>query len=117
MGPRDPRNYCHRGLRPASDGNGFELACPPSIETAIYLGQAEPDIYDCVRSIELPVRIIRCRQRPIGAPMTDFSYSPTWPDLAREFPNATEQHLRAARHFFPMENPKLGAALIDNTSE
>ncbi|HWS45287.1 MAG TPA: alpha/beta hydrolase [Mycobacterium sp.] len=109
-------DYCHYGLRPATDGNGFDLACPPSVEHAIYLGQAEPDIYERVRSIELPVRIVRCRERPIGATMTDFSYSPTWPNLVRVFPNATEQHLRGARHFFPMEDPKLGAAVIDTAS-
>jgi pimeloyl-ACP methyl ester carboxylesterase len=104
--------YCEYGLRPASDGDGFELACPPAVESAIYLGQAEPDLYDCVATIDMPVRIVRCRERPIGAPMTDFSYSPTWPDLVHAIPNATEQHLRDARHFFPMENPKLGADVI-----
>jgi pimeloyl-ACP methyl ester carboxylesterase len=114
--PMTLADYCRYGLRPATDGNGFELACPPSVETAIHLGQAEPDIYERLRSIESPVRILRCRERPTGAPMTDFSSSPTWPDLVRVFPNATEQHLRDARHFFPMENPKLGAALIDSAS-
>jgi pimeloyl-ACP methyl ester carboxylesterase len=110
-------DYCRYGLRRAPEGAGFELACPPSVESAIYLGQAEPDIYDRLRSIELPVRIVRCRERPIGASMTDFSYSPTWPELVRVFPNATEQHLRDARHFFPMENPTLGATLIDSATE
>jgi pimeloyl-ACP methyl ester carboxylesterase len=108
--------YCHYGLRRASDGGGYELACPPAVESAIYLGQAEPDLYERVRSINLPVQIVRCRERPAGAPMTDFSYSPTWPGLVREFPNATEQHLHHARHFFPMENPQLGAELIDGVS-
>jgi pimeloyl-ACP methyl ester carboxylesterase len=114
--PSTLADYCRYGLRPASDGDGLTLACPPSVESAIYLGQAEPDIYDLVRSIQLPVRIVRCRERPLGAPMTDFSYSPTRPDLVHEFPNATEQHLRNARHFFPMENSTLGAALIDGAS-
>jgi pimeloyl-ACP methyl ester carboxylesterase len=111
--PTTLANYCHYGLRPATNGDGFELACPRSVESAIYLGQAEPDIYERVHSLDMPVRIVRCRQRPAGAPMTDFSYSPTWPELVRAFPNATEQHLRDARHFFPMENPSLAAALID----
>jgi pimeloyl-ACP methyl ester carboxylesterase len=109
-------DYCHYALRSATDGNGFELACPPSVEHAIYIGQAEPDIYERVGSIEVPVTIVRCRERPTGAPMTDFSYSPTWPDLVRALRNATEQHVRDARHFFPMENPKLGASIIDSAS-
>lgn len=109
-------DYCRFGLRPATNGDGFELACPPSVETAIYIGQAEPDIYDCVRSIEMPVTVVRCRERPEGALISDFSYSPTWPDLVRALPRATEQHMSEARHFFPMEDPKLGAAVIEAAS-
>jgi pimeloyl-ACP methyl ester carboxylesterase len=109
-------DYCQHGLRPAADGNGYELACPPPVEHAIYLGQAESDIYDRMRAIEVPVQIIRCRDRPVGSSMTDFSYSPTWPELVHVIPDATEQHLPNARHFFPMENPNLGAQLIDRAS-
>jgi pimeloyl-ACP methyl ester carboxylesterase len=114
--PATLADYCRYGLRPASDGDGLTLACPPSVESAIYLGQAEPDIDDLVRSIEVPVRIVRCRERPLDTPMTDFSYSPTRPDLVDVFPNATEEHLLDTRHFFPMEDPKLAATLIESAT-
>jgi pimeloyl-ACP methyl ester carboxylesterase len=109
-------DYCRYGLRPATDRDGFELACPPSVESALYIGQLEHDIYERVRSIELPVTVVRCRERPEGSPMSDFSYSPTWPGLVRAFPHAAEQHMRDARHFFPMEDPTLGAAVIETAS-
>jgi pimeloyl-ACP methyl ester carboxylesterase len=114
--PKTLDDYCTYGLKPAADGEGFELACPPSVESAIYIGQSERDIYNRVRSIAMPVSVVRCRERPEGSPMSDFSYSPTWPGLVGAFPNATEQHMLDARHFLPMEDPKLGAALIETAS-
>jgi pimeloyl-ACP methyl ester carboxylesterase len=111
----DPRvldDYCTHGLRPSPNGEGFELACPPEVETAVYVGQADPDIYGLLRSIDLPVHIVRARTHPEGHFVPDFSYSPTWPHLANEFRNASEVHLTEATHFFPMEQPDLVAARI-----
>ena len=57
----DPRvldDYCTHGLRPSPNGEGFELACPPEVERALYVGQADADIYAMLRSIDLPVHIV-----------------------------------------------------------
>jgi pimeloyl-ACP methyl ester carboxylesterase len=105
-------DYCRHGLRPAPDGQGLDLACSPEVEGAVYIGQAEPDIYERLRSIEVPVHIVRARIHPEGLFVPDFSYSPTWPQLVSEFRNATEVHLTEATHFFPMEHPDLVAAHI-----
>ena len=105
-------DYCRYGLRPSPDGECFELACSPEVEGAVYIGQADPDIYERVRSIDLPVHIVRARTHPEGRFVPDFSYSPTWPQVVNEFRNATEVHLPEATHFFPMEQPDLVAELI-----
>ena len=110
-------DYCRHGLRPSPDGHGFELACPPEIEGACYVGQADPDIYEQLRSIDLPVHIVRARAHPEGRFIPDFSYSPTWPNLVNEFRNATELHLTESTHFFPMEQPELVAALVSAYAE
>jgi pimeloyl-ACP methyl ester carboxylesterase len=116
----DPRvldDYCEHGLRPSASGEGFELACSPEVEGAVYIGQAESDIYERVRSIELPVHIVRARMHPEGTFVPDFSHSPTWPQLVNEFRHATEDHLTEATHFFPMEQPDLVAARIPAYAE
>jgi pimeloyl-ACP methyl ester carboxylesterase len=99
-------------LRPSPEGQYFELACSPEVKRAVYIGQANPDIYERLRSIDLPVHIVRARTHPEGRFVPDFSYSPTWPQVVNEFRNATEVHLAEANHFFPMEQPDLVAKLI-----
>jgi pimeloyl-ACP methyl ester carboxylesterase len=105
-------DYCQYGLRPTPHSAELELACPPEVEGAIYIGQANPDIYKLVCSIDLPVQIVRARTHPEGRFVPDFSYSPTWPQLVNEFPRASEVHLAEATHFFPMEQPDRVAARI-----
>ncbi len=105
-------DYCRYGLRPSPDGEWLELACSPEVEGACYGGQADPDIYERVRSIELPVAIVRARTHPEGRFVPDFSYSPAWPELVAQFRHATDEHLPEANHFFPMEQPDLVAARI-----
>lgn len=111
----DPRvldDYCQYGVRPTPHSAELELACPPEVEGAIYIGQADRGIYELVRSIDLPVQIVRACTHPEGRFVPDFSYSPTWPQLVNEFPRASEVHLAEATHFFPMEQPDRGAARI-----
>lgn len=112
-------DYCQHALRPATDGNGLELACTPEIEGAAYVGQTDADIYDDVRSIGLPVHVVRCPQHLEARGLNDvsistaFTYSPTWPELARQFRTATDQLLpHGTSHLFPMESPRLVAELI-----
>ena len=99
------RDYCEYGLLPNESGEGYVLACPPRIEAAVYAGaHADAAIYDAIASIEIPVRILRARQRE-GAVAMDMSGSPTVPDLARHFRNAEDVYLPRYSHFMPMEDP------------
>ncbi|MCC6381376.1 MAG: alpha/beta hydrolase [Dehalococcoidia bacterium] len=106
------RDYCDYGLVPAPDGDGYVLACPPRIEAAVYTsGGSDADIYDEIAAIDIPVRIIRARQREAGAP-GDMSRSPTYPGLVRHFPNAEDLYLPDYSHFIPMEAPTFVAGQV-----
>ncbi|MEO6398135.1 MAG: alpha/beta hydrolase, partial [Tepidiformaceae bacterium] len=105
------RDYCQYGLLPAPDGIGFVLACPPEIEAATYAASGGEAIYEQIASVRVPVRVLRARERPDGAPM-DMSGSPTAPDLASHFENAEDVSLPQHSHFIPMEAPALVAEQI-----
>lgn len=105
-------DYCRWGLVPANDGDGLVLACPPLVEAAIYTGSAGTDIFDEVRRVECPVTILRAESRPLGEATMDFSKSPTWPDLATRFLNATDVYRPDLTHFIPMQAPALVAGHI-----
>jgi len=107
------RDYCDYGLVPSSDGAGLVLACPPAIEAAIYAAAPGTDVYPAIESLEIPVRILRARQRPEGgAGPTDMGGSPTSPDLATHFRTAEDVSLEQYSHFIPMEAPDFVAAQI-----
>ena len=105
-------DYCRYGLRPSPYGEWFDLACPPEIERAVYIGETEMDIYELLRSVDIPVHIVRARSHTEDGSPPDFFDSATWPQLVNEFRNATEVHLTESTHVFPMEQPGLAAALI-----
>jgi pimeloyl-ACP methyl ester carboxylesterase len=44
--------------------------------------------------------------------MTDFSVSPTWPELASALPNCRDVYLPDLDHFIPMRDPALVASCI-----
>jgi pimeloyl-ACP methyl ester carboxylesterase len=112
--PQMFRDYCEHGLRPADDGDGFVLACPPEIEASVYMSsRTNGGVYDSARSLEIPVLVLRAME-PRGemtGPMM-FSTSPTWPGLAAEFQNGREIHYPDKTHFLPMEIPDEVAARI-----
>ena len=100
------------GLLPSPNGEGFELACPPVFEGATYMMSSGSDIHSEMAKLQIPVRIVRARQRTteIGA---DFSSSPTDPNLWKSFPQATDREVVELSHFIPMEAPELVAAEIE----
>ena len=107
------RDYCVHGLLAAGDGNGFILACPPEIEASIYMtGRGTPGVHASARSLEIPVLILRAKLPPPEREVMDFSSSPTWPDLVREFRHGREVHFPEHSHFLPMEMPGRIAELI-----
>lgn len=105
------RDYCDYGLVPAPDGHGFVLACPPTVEAAVYRASSEGDIYPDIERITVPVRVLRARQRDETSPY-DMSSSPTAPDLASHFAQGADVFLPEMSHFIPMEDPALAARHI-----
>jgi pimeloyl-ACP methyl ester carboxylesterase len=103
------RDYCDYGLVP--DGDGFVLACPPEIEAGIYENSPVPEsnIYPEIESIQIPVHVVRSGKQL--DPANFMGSSPTAPDLASNFANATDL-VTDHSHFIPMEAPALTAQWI-----
>ena len=109
------RDYCEYGLLPNPEGQGYVLACPPEIEASIYMSsRSNGKIYDAVRSIDLPVLILRAKAITKDRDPLDFSFSPTWPGLAAAFKRGKEIHFPENTHFLPMELPDRITAIIKN---
>jgi len=104
------RDYCQYGL--VRDGEAFKLACPPDVEAGIYTASLDINIFDYIRSVEVPVTVIRAEALGIEAAAKDFSASPTWPELASQFAHGHDKYLPEYSHFMPMENPAFAASLI-----
>lgn len=105
-------DYCRYGLLPAP-GGGYVLACPPDIEASVYMtARTNGAIYDSVRSLQIPVTIMRAQIRTAEGTEPDFSTSPTWPGLVREFSHGRELHLEGCSHFIPMQVPDDVVAVI-----
>jgi pimeloyl-ACP methyl ester carboxylesterase len=104
-------DYCHYGLVPATDGTGLELACPPVLEASAYLGATRDGPFGHFDRITCPVTVLRARDGERKS-MMDFSFSPTWPDLAAQFPQGHDLQWHDVTHFIPMEQPERLAGLI-----
>lgn len=108
-------DYCTYGLVVRSDGDGYELACPPQLEASAYLGSAAFNPLAAAATIHCPVTVIRARSGP-RAGQLDFSLSPTWPGTASAFPRGTDLHWSDCTHFIPMEAPARLASLFGTES-
>jgi pimeloyl-ACP methyl ester carboxylesterase len=107
------RAYCTYGLLPSASGDGYDLACPPEVEASVYMtSRTHPAVYDSVRSLDRPVLILRAKLPPAERSMMDFSSSPTWPGLVKEFAQGREVFFPDHTHFLPMEIPDEVARLI-----
>lgn len=110
-------DYCQYGLTPSSTHEGFELACPPRCEAAIYGTSGAEDIYEKLPNIHVPITIIRAQERKESDAMFDFRPSPTWKNLVDKLPNAKEIYCEDRTHFFPMEDPEFVANAIKEIYE
>jgi lipase len=111
--PRIFEDYCRYGLVPAP-GGGFDLACPPAMEASVYMtARTNRAIYESVRSLDIPVTVMRARVRTTESLVPDFSSSPTWPGLADEFKRGRDLHLVDCSHFIPMQVPDKVVAVIE----
>ena len=109
--PRILEDYCLHGLLPDESG-GYRLACPPEIEASIYMGSlSNGAVYDSLRTLDIPVTLVRAQPRPPNIAHS-FASSPTWPELAKEFPQARDLHWADCSHFIPMQRPAAVADLI-----
>ncbi|MCC6846984.1 MAG: alpha/beta hydrolase [Deltaproteobacteria bacterium] len=107
------RDYCTWGLVPSVDPPGFELACTPEMESAVYGGAfGNPGIHEHVRALDLPVTLLRAIEPRTPADLADFRYSPTWPALASQLRRSRDVHRPDRTHFMPMEDPALVASVI-----
>jgi pimeloyl-ACP methyl ester carboxylesterase len=114
-------DYSTYGLIPNKEGSGYELACPPLIEAATYIarmsGKMRNDIYEQVKKIDIPVVVVRARDRSPEESPFSFSSSPTNPQLASIFKQGRDIQFKQMSHFIPMENPKLTADIILKMSQ
>ena len=111
--PAALRDYCTWGLVPCTDPAGFELACSPEMEGAVYSAAlGNPAIHEHVRVVGVPVLVVRAMEPRTPEDLADFRYSPTWPALAASFPHGRDVYRPDRTHFMPMEDPALTAALI-----
>jgi len=113
--PEALEDYCRHGIRPAEQGEGYQLACPPVMEASVYLGSINGCLYGTLKPIDAPVTILRARGRAPGEEeVMDFSLSPTWDRLHEEFSNARDVSLPSLSHFIPMQAPALTAHFIQH---
>lgn len=110
--PAALQDYCQHGLLPDPEGEGYVLACPPLVEATIYTGSTGSPVFEEVRAIECPVTLLRAAPRDERDTRLDFSKSPTWTELAREFRNVTDEPHPELSHFIPMQAPSLVARHI-----
>lgn len=106
-------DYCRFGLLPNPDGPDWMLACPPWVEASIYTGSAGRAIHDLFATIEVPVVVLRGEKRARAESM-DFLASPTWENLANQFPQGRDVYLPHLTHFIPMQDPALVARFIES---
>lgn len=111
------KDYCTYGLLPSSDGEGLVLACDPFFEASIYVTMSsDNNILDDVGMVKVPVLVVRAMRPEDPTVRQGFKFSPTWPELATHFQDATDLHLPEHTHFMPMEDPELIAKLIKDNS-
>lgn len=112
------RDYCDHGLKPAGNGDGFELRCAPAFEGSIYpQARGNPGVVASVRALKIPVLVVRARPQDPAVLPWDPLGSPTWPGLAAEFHHGRDLHCSDKTHFLPMEDPALMARLIIELSD
>ena len=92
--PRALRDYARYGLLPAPSGDGYVLACPPEVESAVYEGRdasPEHDVLSRVKQLTLPVRVLRG-----GKPLAGFALGYVSEGETREHVAMTDAEGRAS---------------------
>lgn len=101
------RDYCAFALAPGKAP--MNLACDPLHEVQIYMHQNGKAIQEALPKVMQPVTILRAVEPTEKDDPMDMSKSPTWPEVAAQFANATEHYHPELTHFIPMQAPGLVA--------
>ncbi|MGB0920559.1 MAG: alpha/beta fold hydrolase [Alphaproteobacteria bacterium] len=110
-------DYCRYGVVPNPDGDSYVLACPPVVEASVYLGKRPMELYDHLASITVPVDVLRAKMPDRDKlKMMDFSTSPTWENLAQQFPQGRDHYMPELTHFIPMQDPGRVARFIEGAA-
>jgi len=105
------RDYCHHGL--VDNEEGVQLACAPAHEARIYDSVcSNQSILEQAKKVSIPVTVARSMQPTKPEDIMDFRYSPTWKQLASQFPNGEDRLFEHLTHFMPMQDPEQVAQLI-----
>ncbi len=105
------RDYCRHGL--VDNAEGVRLACDPVHEARIYDSVcSNQSILELVKTVTIPVTVARSMQPTKPEDIMDFRYSPTWKQLAKQFPNGEDRLFEHLTHFMPMQDPDQVAQLI-----
>lgn len=104
-------DYCHYGLLPAADGEGWDLACPPALEASVYQNALRTNPHEWLGRVAAPAIVIRARTGERAGHL-DFSVSPTWPGLGAALGAVRDEQWADQSHFIPMEAPGRLATLI-----
>ncbi len=99
------RDYCAHAL--VSGDAPRQLACDPLHEVQIYLHQNGAAINAAIPKVKQPVTILRAIEATEADAPFDMSKSPTWPELAAQYANATDEYHPELTHFIPMQAPDL----------
>lgn len=111
--PEALQAWAEHALKPADDGDGFELRCAPLTEACIYTSaRHNPGIYAALRALDIPVTIARVRDRDMSIEPFDPLGSPTWAGVAGELRRGRDLHLADRCHLLPMDDPVFTAGLI-----
>jgi len=105
------RDYCQYGLVDCEEG--VRLACPPAFEARIYDSACSNQaILEQAKDVDIPVTVARSMQPKKPEDIMDFRYSPSWNQLASQFPQGRDVVLEHLTHFMPMQDPAQVAQLI-----
>ena len=105
------RDYCRHGVV-TKPGGGVTLACPPAVESEIYMASRSTDIHREIRALPHDVLVVRAPPRDAARDPMDFLRSPTWPQLATAFRHGRDLYRPDLTHFIPMQEPDFVARSI-----
>jgi lipase len=92
--------HCRATLRPVADG-GYTLACPPDVESSIFMSHRVADTWDRLPAVRAPVHLVSSDAR-----MPERSWvSAVLPEMAARIPGATLDTLPGTGHMLIFEAP------------